>query len=195
MNERLGEILEASSRDFLAECYQLHQAPPLGSLVRTSDGAMNIYGAIYAAETSGIEPGRRLLARGRHLATEEDIFRENPQLALLLRTTFRAAVVGHGQGEAIRPYLPPRPARVHSFVFAGTEAEVVALTGSLDFLPLLLSAPTEGPVDEVVAACLRQAAQVHADSEGFLLRAGRELAFHLGDNPKRLEAILRRLRP
>ncbi len=195
MDQRWGEGLEASSRHFVAECYQLHEAPPLGSLVRASDGATDIYGAVCAAETAGIEPGRRPLARGRHLATEADIFRENPQLEHLLRTTFEAVVVGHAQGEAIRPYLPPRPARVHSFVFGCNDAEIAAITGSLDFLSLLLSAPSEGPADELVAACLRQAAPIHPDADGFLLRAGQELALHLSDYPKRLEAILRRLRP
>ena len=192
---RIAEIIEASTAEFVAECYQLHCPPPLGSLVKTSDGAVEIYAVVASAATESIEPGRRPIARGQGAATEEDIYRQNPQLAKLLRTWFRALVVGHGEGESLCHYLPPHPARVHSFVALCTSEEVARFTQSLDFLSLLATAGVPGTADEVIAACLRCAGHAHPDRERFLVGAGKELTLLLGGEMTRLNAILRRIRP
>jgi len=192
---RIAEIIEASTAEFVAECYQLHHPPPLGSLVKTSDGAVEIYGVVAGAATESIEPGRRPIARGQDAATEDDIYRQSPQLAKLLRTWFRALVVGHGEGERLCHYLPPHPARVHSFVSLCTQEEVARFTQSLDFLSLLSSADAAGTTDEVIAACLRSASQAHPDRQAFLVGAGKELTLLLGGEMTRLNAILRRIRP
>jgi hypothetical protein len=34
--QRVGEIIEACTTDFTAQCYELYKSPPLGSLVKTS---------------------------------------------------------------------------------------------------------------------------------------------------------------
>ncbi|HLE01855.1 MAG TPA: hypothetical protein VI877_00005, partial [Dehalococcoidia bacterium] len=140
------------------------------------------------------DPGRRPLARGRDLSSPAQLLQENPQLPLLFRTDFRATVVGFRQGEDIRRSLPPVPAPIHGFVYPCDPAEVFGFTASLTFLPLLLG-PGEVPAEEVVAACLRQAAPHHPDPNAFLVGAGKELALSLRTDPLRLEIILRRLRP
>lgn len=192
---KIGEVIEASTGQFVAECYELHAPPPLGSLVKTSDGDVQIYGVVCNAATESIEPNRRPIARGRDEAAEENIYRQHPQLSRLLRTTFDTLVVGHCKGEVTSPlhYLPPRPPRVHSFVYICEQDEVCRFTQSLDFLPLLLSARA-GTVDEIVAACLRQASCAHDDQRAFLVRSGKELAILLGAELNRLNAILRRIR-
>lgn len=193
MSSHIGEVLEASTSEFLAECYELHRPPPLGSLVRTSDGEVAIYGVVSSSATQGIDPGRRPLARGRGVAEEEDIYRQNPQLARLLRTTFSAQIVGHEDKTELRHYLPPRPPRVHGFVYLCDGEEVRRFSQGLDFLTILLGGGGEAG-DEVVAACLRRASQAHEDGRAFLVRAGKELALLLSGELKRLNAILRRIR-
>ena len=193
MSEKIGEVIEASTGEFIAECYELHTPPPLGSLVKTGDGEVDIYGVVCNASTEGIDPGRRPLARGRDEADEQDIYRQNPQLSRLLRTTFETLVIGHGQGDDIYHYLAPRPPRVHSFVHICDADEVRRFTGSLDFLTILLNA-RGGQTDEVVAACLRQAGSAHDDNRAFLVKAGKELAVLLGSELNRLNAILRRIK-
>ena len=64
-SDRVGEIIEASTTDFVAECYELYQSPPLGSLVKTTDSPVELYGIVYNATTSSLEPGRRPIARGK----------------------------------------------------------------------------------------------------------------------------------
>ncbi len=57
MPDKIGEVIEASTGQFVAECYELHSPPPLGSLVKTSDGDVEIYGVVCNAATESIEPG------------------------------------------------------------------------------------------------------------------------------------------
>jgi len=193
LSDKIGEVIEASTGQFVAECYELHTPPPLGSLVKTSDGDIEIYGVVCNAATESIEPNRRPIARGKEEATEEGIYRQNPQLSKLLRTTFDTLVIGHGQGDELHHYLPPHPSRVHSFVCLCEQDEVCRFTQSLDFLPILLNTRA-GSVDEIVSACLRQASCAHDDQRAFLVKAGKELAILLGGELNRLNAILRRIR-
>ena len=193
MLTKIGEVIEARTGEFVAECYELHTPPPLGSLLRTTDGQVEIYGVVRNASTESIDPGRRPLARGREESEEENIYRQHPQLSRLLRTTFDTLVIGHGQGDTLHHYLPPRPPRVHSFVYLCEGDEVRRFTRSLDFLAILLGARA-GSVDEVVSACLRQAAGAHDDERAFLVRVGKELAVLLGGELNRLNAILRRIK-
>ncbi len=193
MLTKVGEVIEASTGEFVAECYELHTPPSLGSLVRTGDGEVEIYGVVCNATTESIDPGRRPLARGREESEEENIYRQHPQLSRLLRTTFDILVIGHGQGDDLHHYLPPRPPRVHGFVYLCEGEEVRRFTRSLDFLAILLGARVAS-VDEVVSACLRRAAGAHDDERAFLVRVGKELAVLLGGELNRLNAILRRIK-
>jgi hypothetical protein len=194
LSDKIGEVIEASTGEFVAECYELHTPPPLGSLVRTTDGEIDIYGVVCNASTEGIEPGRRPVARGREEADEESIYRRHPQLSRLLRTTFDMLVIGHGEAGDINHYHPPRPPRVHSFVFLCEQDEVRRFTQSLDFLTILLDAKN-GSLDETISACLRRASSAHEDNRAFLVRAGKELAVNLSGELNRLNAILRRIKP
>ena len=191
---RIGEVVQAESARFLVHCYDLHGAPPLGALLRTSDGQVAIYGVVAAASTVSIDPGRRPIALGAEAQSEEDVYRDNPQLAQLFRTEAQALAVGFTEGGAPRHYLPPRPPRIHAFVYLCPPEEARAFTASLDFLALLAQAPVPS-ADDVLAACVRQAASAHADAETFLLRAGREIARLLGADTQRRNTRLKRIRP
>ncbi len=193
MSTRIGEVVEASTSQFVAESYELHSPPPLGSLIKTSAGEVDIYGVVFNASTESTDPGRRPVARGRDEATEDDIYRQNPQLSRLFRTTFDAVVIGHGQGNDIRHYLPPVPPRVHSFVHSCEVEEIRRFTASLYFLSTLLNI-RDGSGDEIVAACLREASRAHDDPRAFLVGAGKELALLLSGQFNRLNTILRRIR-
>lgn len=192
--QRVAEVIEASSAEFVAQCYELEQAPPLGSLVKTRDKLCEIYGIVYNVETHSLDPGRRVVARGQGMETEEEVFRANPQLARLLATDLKALVVGHRQGDGLYHYLPPKPALIHGFVYICQLEEVELFAQSLDFLSLLVDARLSISVDEVIAACLRYASRAYPDSEAFLIKAGREMARLLSGDTQRLNSVLKRLR-
>ena len=190
-HRRVGEVVESNSTSFTAQCYRLYDAPPLGSFVRAGDPP--IHGVVYRITTEPLDAARPVLARGESAATEEDIFRNNPQLERLLTSRFEVVIVGHqGPGSQV-PLLPPLPPRVHAFVHACSSKEVIQLAGHTGWIGLLLSSGI--PVaDQVVGACFREAAAVHADGPAFLLRVCKDLAGELAGDLPRLNAILRTVR-
>lgn len=192
--ERVGEVIDASTTDFVAQCYELYQSPPLGSLVKTGDSGMDLYGIVYHATTTSFEPGRRPIARGKDETTEEAIYKSSPQLLKLLKSEFGAVVVGHREGDSWHHYLPPKPARIHSFVYLCPTPEMKEFSQSFQFLNILLNTRLPVSPEELIAACLRQMSQAHEDPHAFLVRAGKELAVSLGGNLNQLKAILERIR-
>jgi len=193
-SERVGEVIEASTTDFVAQCYGLYQSPPLGSLVKTTDSDIELYGIVYHATTTSFEPGRRPIARGKDETSEEAIYKSSPQLLKLLRSEFGAVVVGHREGDSWHHYLPPKPTRIHSFVYLCPTPEVNDFSQSLHFLNILLNAHLPVPPEELIAACLRHMSQGHEDPRAFLVKAGKELAVSLSGNFNQLKAILERIK-
>ena len=197
---RLGEVVEASTTQIIAQCYDLYTAPPLGSLVSCGmsdaaggDGDM-IYGIVCEVSTRSIDPGRRPIARGRDEDDEEAVYESNPQLSRLLSTEFCALVVGHRRDGALYRWLAPLPPRIHSFVYACSDDDLREFSSALDFAPILLSAPIVA-TDDVLAAFIKLASGVHRDPSVFLMRAGRQLTPLLGGEVQRLNGILRRIAP
>lgn len=188
---RIGEVTAADSRTITAQCYELYQAPPLGALVEA--GQPRAFAVVQGVRTEPVDPGRPVLARGRHALSLEQIYRDNPQIERLLTTRFDALVVGHEGGEGISQLLPPSPPPIHSFVVVSSPGDVRKFTEDLDFLRFLVNA---GPplADEVVVACLREAAKGQPDREEFIVRAGRALATELVGESARLTALVRRIR-
>jgi hypothetical protein len=195
----VGEVIEAGTAGFVAECYQLYQPPPLGSLVRVTESAGDsgavgsVFGIVHDATTSSLESGRRPIARGRDEARQEDVYSSSPQIEKLLRSEFSALVVGHGGDGELRHYLPPRPARIHSFVYRCDDQQVREFSRRLDFLGLLLESQLPAPAEEVIAATLRLMGDASEDRRRFLVAAGKELANLLGGEFSRLRAVLSRI--
>ncbi len=192
---RVGEVVEAATSGFVAQCSRLYEAPPLGALVRCGPSASAVYGVVAEVETRSLDPGRRPMAVGREGDTDDDVYRRNPQISRLLSTEITAVTVAHdGDGGRLLRYLPPSPPRIHAFVSLCSGGELRRLSDSLDFLRGVLSAHVTSP-DDVAAAFLRQAAAVHEDPEAFLVAAGRELAALLSSEIPRLNSLLKRLSP
>ena len=192
--DRVGEVIEASTTEFTTQCYELYELPPLGGLVKTSVGEVELYGIVYHAATTGMEPGRRAIARGKDEPSEEAIYKTNPQLLKLLKSEFSVLVVGHRKSDSICHYLPPQPARIHGFVYLCAPEEVREFSRSFDFLNMLVKASLTVPADELIAASLRQMSQANEDRHTFLVAAGKELANLLSGQYQQLKAILGRIR-
>ena len=192
---KIAEVIETSSTGFTAQCYDLNAAPPLGSLVKTSVDGITVFAVVAHVSTTSLEPGRKPVARGRDEVTEDDIFKANPQLEKLLRCEIEAIIVGHQFEGEIRHYLPPRPARLHGFVYACSDDEVRDFSKKTGFITLLLSAQGEVSAEEMPAAALRRMSSSYEgeDRRRFLLIAGKALAQLLSADYNRLKTILERL--
>jgi len=191
VSPKIAEVVEAGTAQFTAQCYELYDLPPLGSLVRTGD----IFGVVAHAETTGLEPGRRPIARGKEETSEDAVYESSPQLLKLLRSDFTAAVAGYKNGDSIYQYLPPRPARIHGFVYLCQPAEVREFSKDFSFLNILLGASLPLPPEEIIAASLREMSQSQEDPRAFLVAAGKKLADILSNDFLRLKNILGKLLP
>jgi hypothetical protein len=192
---KIGEIIHASTGQFTAQCYLLHNPPPLGSLVKTLEGETEILALVSGAQTRGIDPSRVPVARGEYEDGEEALFKANPQLARLLVTEFSAVVTGYFEHGNLHCYLPPRPAHIHAFVHPCSDEEIRLFSVRLEYLDTLAISPTGLiPADEVISASLRTFSRLQIEPDDYLVKAGKHLALLLGDQLTRLNSILKRLK-
>lgn len=196
VDTRLGEVIAASTSEFIAEASRLHGAPAFGKLVKVVEGSRpTIYGLVSYAETGGLDPSRRAVARSvPPTLIDDQIYDAYPELRDVLRTEFTAHVVGFVEMTgAIRHWLPPFPASLHFSVVQCDDAETLRFTESFDYLTTALAHPSQSI--ELVAATMREGARVRGNDEGYLLRAGRAIAALLADDYKQLLQVLQRVAP
>jgi hypothetical protein len=122
------------------------------------------------------------------------VYESSPQLLKLLRSEFTAIVVGYQDGNKIYQYLPPQPARIHSFVYSCQLDEVKEFSQDFSFLNILINATLLIPSEELIAATLRQMSRAQDDPNTFLVAAGKVLADLLSADFTKLKNILGRLK-
>ncbi len=203
----VGEVFEASTTSFTAESRLLDAPPTFGSFVRISPSSSEVneeqypfedqapatgtvYGLVMEARTASREPNRRAASFG---LSEEDLRREQPQIFEFLATDFVCLTIAHAAEGEIRPYLPPRPPRLHAPVLMCSESEVCRIVKGFAFLRAITTADCQC-CDELIAASLREGYRCSGKDDGFFVRAGKELAALLANDYERLAAILRKLK-
>jgi len=196
----IGEIIEASTTEFLAESRELHSPPPFGSFVKvawTGESSADdpfelqpaIYGVVHHATTSPVDTGRRLRAFWKN---EDELKEQQPELdEWMLVTNFRAVIIGYCENGQVSQILPPMPPKLLTRVHPCEPGEIKKITEQKHFLRTLLLF-TGAPTEEVVAAAIRTAWKVSGE-DSFLVEAGKELANLLKDDYDRLQAIMRRV--
>ncbi|WOD41340.1 HAS-barrel domain-containing protein [Nodosilinea sp. E11] len=198
--DHIAEVIETATTEFLAQCLEpetlaFSAMPAFGSWVTALDeeSGNTVYGVVYHATTSPIDSVHRARALGLSL---EDLRQQQPQIFAMLKTEFKAAIVGFQApdlaGQPLGPlfqHLPPRPPQVHQAVYCCSAEAVIDFTDQLDFLRTLL-AMGGAPVDSLVAAVLRQGYQLRKLDRPWLVQAGRTLSVFLKDDYDRLRMIL-----
>jgi hypothetical protein len=197
---RLGEVIATSTTQFEAQCVRLHEAPPLGSLVRVrASDELTVFGLVAGALTDGVDAGVRPVPRGRDGAEDAEVFRAHPDLVHVLRTCVQCLVVGYREWSVVWRHLPPTPAPIHYSVTPCQDEELLEFTSSLEYFRMVLEA-RDVPSDEVLAAHIRLSADARSRSPrtlktpyDFTVEAGRELAKVLRDDHRRLMPLLHRI--
>lgn len=191
-----SEVIETSTCEFLAQCLEpetlsFPAMPPFGSWVRSLDEETDnlIYAVVYHATTSPIDSVHRARALGMSLAQLRE---EQPQIFAMLKTEFRAAIVGYktpGKQQSFYQHIPPRPPQIHQAVYFCEPEEIIVFSEELDFLRMLLQVPS-APVDALCAAAIREIYQLRKGDRSWLVQAGRYLSTLLRDDYDRLRVIL-----
>ncbi|WP_414529676.1 HAS-barrel domain-containing protein [Nodularia chucula] len=201
----IAEVIETTSTEFLAQCLEPEDLsfppmPPFGSWVRAVDeeSGNEIYAVLYNATTMPIDSVHRAVALGLSL---QDLREEQPQIFAMLKTEFRAVIVGFknssqrlGMNQGIYQYLPPRPPQIHQAVYLCEPEAIVKFTEELDFLRTLLTI-TGAPVEALTAAAIRHVYQLRKTDRQWLIKAGRTLSVLLKDDYDRLRFILSQIHP
>ena len=190
--ERIGEVVESNTNEFVTQCYDLYTSPPIGTLIRVGE-TETVYGLVSYSSTAGLDPTRKPIPRGKGLGNEDEIYRENPQLDRLLNTEFKALSVGYKTDNSINLYTSPVPPRIHSFVSVCGTDEINIFANSMRFLDVVLRSPVP-QADDVVAGFIRFASDTFLGNENIKLEAARVLANMLSNDTRRLDGIIRRIR-
>jgi hypothetical protein len=196
----IAEVIETTTTEFLAQCLEpddlsFPPMPPFGSWVCAVDeeSGNQVYAVVYHATTMPIDSVHRARALGLSLQTLRE---EQPQIFAMLRTEFRAAIVGFEQqsqnlsyNQGVYQYLPPRPPQIHQAVYRCQPEAIIKFTEKLDFLRTLLLI-NGAPVESLAASAIREVYQLRNADREWLIKAGRNLSVLLKDDYDRLRFIL-----
>jgi hypothetical protein len=196
--DHIAEIIETTTTEFLAQCLdpptlEFSKAPAFGSLVKARDDEndVDVYAVVYFATTSPIDSVHRARAIGLSL---QQLREEQPQVFEMLKTEFRAAIVGYRDKRQTHQYLPPQPPSIHQAIHRCSKQEIARFSKDLRFLRTLFQL-SGAPSDELVGATIRACYEAHGRSREWLVEAGREISLLLKDDYDRLGALLQRIRP
>ncbi|MEB3310938.1 MAG: HAS-barrel domain-containing protein [Snowella sp.] len=200
----IAEVIETATTQFLAQCLEPEDLsfpvmPPFGSWIKAIDEETGnkIFAVVTYVTTSPIDSIHRARALGLSLA---ELREQQPQIFAMLKTEFRAAIVGFemppgghngktAQTGQVYHYLPPRPPQIHQAVFRCDRDEIVNFTESPDFLRILLQV-TDAPADALIAATVREIYRLRKADRPWLVNMGRNLSLLLKDDYDRLRYIL-----
>lgn len=201
----IGEVIETSSTEFLAQCLEpedlnFPSMPPFGSWVKSIDETSGniVFGVITFATTNPIDSIHRARALGLSL---DELKEQQPQIFAMLKTEFRSTLVGFTlpptdlekrEGKTLGrvfQYLPPRPPQIHQAVYQCTAEDVIHFTEKLEFLRTLLQVAYP-PAESLIAACIREVFQCRQADRPWLVNVGRTLSVLLKDDYDRLRYIL-----
>jgi hypothetical protein len=192
---RIGEIVETETTRFVAESFELHQPPALGSLVYVKvDDTTDVLGVVCYGTTASPDPGRRAVRRSTADVYDEAIYREHPQLRHTLRTEFTVSLIGYMQDERVFHYLPPQPPALHYSVHVCSPDQIRRFTEQLTYMRLLMNT-TEIAPEQLLAAHIREMYRVRGQDKEWLPRAAREVAGLFKNEYERLMTVLYGIEP
>ncbi len=205
----IAEVIETATTEFLAQCLEPDDLsfpvmPAFGSWVKSIDeeSGNQVYAIVYYATTTPIDSVHRARALGLSL---QELREQQPQIFAMLKTEFRAAIVGFGvpqeslngsqiKGLKFYQYIPPRPPQIHQAVYQCHAEEVIKFTEELDFLRTLLQI-NNAPIEALTAAAIRDVYKFRKADREWLVKAGRILSVLLKDDYDRLRLILSQIHP
>jgi hypothetical protein len=187
----IGRLLRAATAGFIAGCRvsQL-EAPSFGALVRVPlENAYQIYGMIYDIHVDDDGLVRQLVtAEG----VDENIIADN-RVNRNVPIEISVLSVGYSQEGRIFHLLPPRPPLSLDVIYLCDQSELGRFTsqGRFGYFRHILR-NQDLPVDEVLAAHLRQAQRAHraAGADEWINAATQELITLLRDDYPRLMGVL-----
>jgi hypothetical protein len=197
--KHIAEVVATSTTEFLAQCLEPENLdfplmPAFGSWVKSQQDENSdiiAFGVVYHATTTPIDSVHRAVALGLSL---QELREQQPQIFAMLRSEIKVILLGFSSVGNIYQHLPAQPPQIHQAVYGCEENEIERFTEELNFLRTLVQM-TNAPVDELIAAVLRNVYQVRKCDRNWLVQSGRKLSLLLKDDYDRLGAILGQVHP
>lgn len=186
--KHIGEVVESSTKGFIARSPRVGESPAFGTFVRT-DTEYPVYGLVYEIITGSKEPGRKPTTYDMSIA---ELRREQPQIFELLKTEFHVLTLAYRDADSTRFTLSPIPPPIHSFVYECSDDEKIELSSEDFFLRSIVSS-SNVPVDDLIVSSLYNAQVVRKDDAHYMVRMGKSLSRFFRDDYERLSSILRRV--
>jgi hypothetical protein len=190
----IGRVTRCSTRGFVGAVRAPEpELPIFGGFckARAQQGKSEVIGLIYNISIEDDELTRQMAAADRPM--EEEL--ADQQLLRQIPVEYAVLSIGYQSEGDFFYTLPPQPPLALAPVHVMHQEEILDFTQKLDFIPLILSA-VNLPTDDLLAACLRNAASIRHGPErsSFLTEAGRTCARYLSEDLNRLETVLRNLK-
>jgi hypothetical protein len=193
----VGRVLRASTRGYVCGTHstRLDSRHDFGAFVKVpiaNDESIIALGVIYAIEIKDDLLINELVMAE---AVDPNVLRDQRENRMI-PVEISVLNVGYTNGRSFVHSIPPRPPMSLSQVMLCTRDDVLEFTKRFDFLRLILQA-SEVPSEALVGAAVRYSSYAYeaTDQEAFLIRAGQHLAKTIGDDTRRLSAILGLLHP
>jgi hypothetical protein len=197
----VGRVLRASTRGFDcgAHSRNIGRNHDFGAFVKApiaNDVYIYAIGLIYKVE---IKDDQLIAELVLGEAVPDAILRDQRENRMI-PVEVKVLNIGFNRGGEIIHSMPPRPPMSLSDVELCSPEEVYHFTQRHDFFRLVLNA-AEVPSDDLIAAAVRQAAEVYRHFQGeeayrgYLISCGRQLARDVSHDLKRLSSILTMIKP
>jgi hypothetical protein len=163
---KIGYLLSSNTTGFVAGCsVSQHETPTFGMMVRAPlDNQYSVYGLIYDIHIDDDGLVRQLVTAGNISA---EVIHDNRERRIV-PTEISVLAVGFEQGGSISHLLPPIPPLSLDIIYLCPDDELIkfTLSGKFGYFRHILRA-NEIPIDELLAAHIRQATAAHKDKTWF----------------------------
>lgn len=166
---KIGEVIQSSSVNYIAQGYDINSPPPLGAFVTAGQDIPQTIAIVQNVKVEPFDPSRPVLARGNSLELESDVFRESPQLLDLLTIRFDCLILAYQAGQGLRHGLALHPPMIHSFVNLSDKTVQEKIASSPGFVKTILASKYVDP-DSLLVACIRQLAECLGEEQYQALR-------------------------
>jgi len=193
-NPAFAEIIESSLDHVTAQCWQWDNFPKFGSLVQVDTKEQIILGCVTEIQTGSMDPLRYPFP---YQKTEEELYKEQPQIFEFLKTTFKIQILGYidkKDSSRVLYLLPPKPCKIHAFIYPSSLATQELFFQKFDFLNLIFAFGHQIPsIDELLLVIIQQLSQQHMLSQEKLDQFCQKFSLLTGNDYRRLKLFFQRI--
>ncbi len=194
-SKAFAEVIESNLDHFIAQCWEWDQFPSFGSLLTITNDSLTFIGCVTQIHTGSMDPMRYPFP---YQKTEAELRAEQPQIFEFLKTTFTVQIIGHKNDElnasSFSYFLPPKPARIHSFVnYASMDTYANFFQKPLYLNVLFSFAQTIPNLDELLLAILNNLSQRQLLNKENLEAFCETFSLLTGNDYRRLKLFLSRI--